>query len=34
MAVIKARNVEFEVIRQDVEGAAAKYLIKLSFEGL
>ena len=32
MAVIKARNVEFEVIRQDVEGAAAKYLIKLSFE--
>jgi len=32
MAVIKARNVEFEVIRQDVDGAAARYLIQLSFE--
>lgn len=32
MAVIKANNVEFEVIKQNVNGAAAKYLIKLSFE--
>ena len=31
MAVIKANNVEFEVIKQNVNGAAAKYLIKLSF---
>ena len=32
MAVIKANNVEFEVIKQNVNGAAAKYLIKLSYE--
>jgi len=32
MAVIKANAVEFEVIRQNIEGAAARYLIKLSFE--
>ena len=32
MAVIKANKVEFEVIKQNVNGAAAKYLIKLSYE--
>ena len=32
MAVIKANKVEFEVIKQNVNGAAARYLIKLSFE--
>ena len=32
MAVIKANKVEFEIIKQNVNGAAAKYLIKLSFE--
>jgi len=32
MAVIKANAVEFEVIKQNIEGAAARYLIKLSFE--
>jgi len=32
MAVIKANKVEFEIIKQNVNGAAAKYLIKLSYE--
>lgn len=32
MAVIKANKVEFEVIRQDVPGAAAKYMMVLSYE--
>ena len=32
MAVIKANKVQFEVIKQNLNGAASRYLIKLSFE--
>ena len=32
MAVIKANKVELEVIKQNIPGAAAKYLISLSYE--
>ena len=32
MAVIKASKVSFEVIKQNVLGAAAKYVCKLSYE--
>lgn len=32
MAVIKANKVEFKVIKQNMYGAAARYLIQLSFE--
>ena len=32
MAVIKAKKVEFELLKQDVNGAAAKYMMTLSYE--
>ena len=32
MAVIKASKVEFQVLKQDITGAAAKYVMTLSYE--
>ena len=32
MAVIKAEKVEFEVLKQEVNGAAAKFMMKLSYQ--
>jgi len=32
MAVIKAKKVEFEVLKQNINGAAAKYMMTLSYE--
>jgi hypothetical protein len=32
MAVIKAKKVEFEVLKQNMNGAAAKYMMTLSYE--
>ena len=32
MAVIKASKVEFQVLKQDIPGAAAKYVMTLSYE--
>ena len=32
MAVIKANKVKFEVVKQNILGAASKYMIKLSYE--
>ena len=32
MAVIKAKKVEFEVLRQDINDAASKYMMVLSYE--
>ena len=32
MAVIKAEKVEFEVLKQEVNGAAAKFMLKLASE--
>ena len=32
MAVIKAKKVEFELLKQDIPGAAAKYMMTLSYE--
>ena len=32
MAVIKAKKVEFRVLKQEIDGAAAKYMMTLSYE--
>ena len=32
MAVIKAKKVEFQVLKQDVNGAASKFMMTLSYE--
>jgi len=32
MAVIKAKKVEFRVLKQEINGAAAKYVMTLSYE--
>ena len=32
MAVIKAKKVEFEVLKQDINDAASKFMITLSYE--
>ena len=32
MAVIKAKKVEFRVLKQEINGAAAKYVMTLSYD--
>ena len=32
MAVIKAKKVEFQILKQNINGAAAKYMMTLSYE--